>query len=154
MKGSYDDILSRIPDAPLWYDENGVPRFEPFAPHWKAEPLAQEAALVEVVCQHCLRAFMVCCSHASARAGGWRLVAEAISDNGAGLYGDPPMHTTEAERLTGMDGCRIGETMTVIPLRVLEYWRRDAGDWVRDGALERAFTLTEREAARVAAGKW
>lgn len=90
MRGSYDDILSRIPDAPLWYDENGVPRFEPFAPHWKAEPLADEAALVEVVCQHCLRAFLVCCSHASDGRGGWRRVAEAIADDGDGLYGDPP----------------------------------------------------------------
>ena len=28
MKSNYSDILSRIEEEPLWWDENGVPRFD------------------------------------------------------------------------------------------------------------------------------
>lgn len=78
MKGRYDDIVSRVADPILWYDEHGVPRYVPFASRRKADIPADEAALVEVVCQRCLRGVLVCCSGVQRRDGSRRLVVEAI----------------------------------------------------------------------------
>ena len=32
MKESYEDITSRIPESPSWYDQNGTPRYGEFSP--------------------------------------------------------------------------------------------------------------------------
>lgn len=120
MKGRYDDIVSRVADPILWYDEHGVPRYVPFASLRKADIPANEAALVEVVCQRCLRGVLVCCSGVQRRDGSRRLVVEAIRADAWGLYGDPPCHTTEAERVTGMDGSSAGESKVSIGVRVVD----------------------------------
>lgn len=36
MFARYDDILNRITDPPLWWDEHAVPRFVPFEPKYMA----------------------------------------------------------------------------------------------------------------------
>ncbi|MFS8038076.1 hypothetical protein ACI7BZ_14150 [Xanthobacter sp. AM11] len=158
MKGSYDDIMSRITDPILWYDEHGVPRYAPFAPDLKSDIYADEAALVEVVCQACRRAFLVCCSRAEAQDRRPIPVAEAIRANDDALYGDPPCHTTEIEARTGMGGCRAGETMTAIGVRVVEYWGRNlakpGSGWARDPALEVTFTHEDDFVRRQIAEKW
>lgn len=153
MKGSYDDILSRIADPVLWHDENGAPRFAPFAPALRADPVTGETALVEVACRACRRAFRVCCSRAQAVDGAASSVAQEIRAGNAALYGAPPCHTTELERATGMDGCAAGEAMPSVAVQVLEYWCRMGDAWERDGALEGPFALDEA-ARRIAAGRW
>jgi len=154
MKGSYDDIVSRIADPILWYDEHGVPRYVPFAPHLKSDIYAQEAALVEVVCQECRRSFFVCCSRAKDDNGRPSTVAERIRANDEMLYGDPPSHTTEIEQRTGMRSCMAGDSMNSIAVRVVEYWRHGAGgEWERDPALEITFTHDDYS-RRIIAEKW
>lgn len=155
MKGSYDDIVSRIADPILWYDEHGVPRYAPFAPHRKSDIYAQEAALVEVVCQACRRSFLVCCSRVEDRNGRPSTVAAQIRANDDALYHDPPCHTTEIERRTGMDGCMAGESMTTLGVRVVEYWHRTASmRWERDPALEIVFAHDDDYSRRIIAEKW
>jgi hypothetical protein len=56
---SYDDILSRIAEEPVWFDEHAVPRYCKFAPDNLANIYAGEAALAEVTCQVCKRLFRV-----------------------------------------------------------------------------------------------
>lgn len=155
MKGSYDDIVSRIADPILWYDEHGVPRYAPFTPDLKSDIYADEAALVEVVCQECRRAFFVCCSRAEDDNRRPVPVAERIRANDDRLYGDPPCHTTDIECQTGMESCRAGHTMNSIAVRVVEYWSRAATmQWGRDPALEIAFAHDNDHVRRIIAKKW
>lgn len=59
MHHCYDDILSRIPEEPIWFDEHAVPRYCEFDPKRVANAYADEVALVEVTCQSCGRLFHV-----------------------------------------------------------------------------------------------
>lgn len=132
MHQAYDDIRSRIAEAPAWWDEVGVPRYGAFSPRALADIYAEEAALAEVTCQGCGRAFAVAFSlnpyeRFAARDG--RTLADLIRAREL-HYGDPP----------NVGCCPAGPTMNSEPRRVLEYWRRDGErlglDWIRDPTLE------------------
>ena len=71
----YDDILSRIAEEPVWFDEHAVSRYCKFAPDNLANIYAGEAALAEVTCQVCKRLFRVAFSTANWRSG---TIADAI----------------------------------------------------------------------------
>jgi len=142
MHNDYEDIRSRIAEAPSWHDDNGVPRYGAFRPEAVPSIYADEAALVEIGCQACRTRFRVA-FHTSQ---GDRLMAAAMRRDtnpmaGPGLaehirgktlhYGDPP----------NMGCCPAGPTMNSDPIRVLEYWRRGTWAenhmrWVRDPSLE------------------
>jgi hypothetical protein len=121
----YQDIRSRIPEPPLWWDEFAVPRYCPFAPREAANIYAQEVVLLRIECQRCAREFDV--------AGSWSMIDEArgvrrpSADVSTLCYGDPPH----------VDCCPAGPTMNSIAIRVLEFWTRDAQhEWVRIPGLE------------------
>jgi hypothetical protein len=57
MNHHYKDILSRIPQPPLWWDESSVPRFDPFNPDDISNLYADLCILVDVECQHCWHPF-------------------------------------------------------------------------------------------------
>jgi hypothetical protein len=129
MLASYDDIRDRIPDPPLWYDENGVPRYESHHPKFCPNIYADEVILLEIECQACHERFMVqMCS------GRWRfrdgtLAWVTFKPDGclrAPHYGDPPRH----------DRC-AGDTMNCDDLRVVEFWERWPDEWQRVPELER-----------------
>ena len=113
MHLSYQDIRSRIPEPPTWFDSNGVPRYGEFEPHL-ATIYGREVALLEIACQGCEARFMV------ALVGGTPTLAEEIS-TGEVHYGDPPS--------TGC--CPAGDTMNCVDLRVVEYWRLESLRWKR-----------------------
>jgi hypothetical protein len=48
----YDDILSKIPEAPQWFDEHAVPRYCEFAPDRCADIHCAEAVLIRITCQY------------------------------------------------------------------------------------------------------
>lgn len=50
MQTNYDDIISRISEPPLWFDENAVPRYCAFSPK-ESSPYLGEIALAEIDCQ-------------------------------------------------------------------------------------------------------
>lgn len=119
MKAQYEDITSRIPEQPTWYDMNGVPRYGPFQPKACPNIYSHQIALMRIACQYCHRPFDV-----------------EIHDDGffhqLGQpkklhYGDPPIHDC------------VGDTMNCEDLAVLEVWSRDTADrleWVRLPELE------------------
>jgi len=124
MRQEYADIKSRLGE-PLWYDENGTPRYEPFQPRLCSDIYAKEAALLLIECQACGETFEVAVVRSPFSALiilgvlDSRTLAEDI-ESGSVHYGDPPAH----------DGCPAGPTMNCIDKAVLQYWRkREAAPW-------------------------
>lgn len=128
MLNSYSDIRSRLGE-PLWYDNHGVPRYEPFGPDLcSVYPVAVTLLLIE--CQSCAEKFRVSIEfhdHAFCKHGVTAFDPPTPESIANLHYGDPPIH-----------GC-VGDTMNCIDLRVLEFWRRDLShlrDWERDPTME------------------
>lgn len=116
MHHHYDDIRSRIAEAPLWWDENAVPRYCTFAPGAGADIYCDEIALVEIACQGCDTRYLVAMSHGSTRWGAKGLELHGMwtrEDVERFHYGDPP----------NAQCCAAGPTMNCIDLRVVEFWR-------------------------------
>lgn len=140
MHAEYDDIKSRIPEAPTWYDENGVPRYGDFTPYNLADIYADECVLLEIGCQGCDLTFNVAMS-SSTPSRLTDVIGHGLDEKhfafgelarriraGVLHYGDPPSH---------IETDHAGSTMNSEPRRVLEYWtRRVPGDWVREAELE------------------
>lgn len=130
MLNDYADIIERIPEPPLWWDEFGVPRYCAFDPDKVGNVYAREAVLFEIACQSCGRRFHVVRSSGKAPA-----IADAIASHEL-HYGDPP----------NVGCCAAGHTMNSVPLQVMEYWRRDQTTgfaWERDRALEVAINVED-----------
>ncbi len=141
MNESYRDIRSRIAEPPDWWDEHAVPRYGAFSPQHIADIYADECALVLIACQSCGASFPVAMSSGTstatlmaARREG-PITAEALRrysvsagiERGDIHYGDPP----------NIECCPGGPTMNCDDLRVLQFWRRENGDWHRVVELER-----------------
>ncbi len=125
MLNSYDDIRSRIPESPRWWDENGVPRYVPFTPDETADIYAQECALVLIACQACGAEFLVAFSWP--RVGFVRGECKALTpltlERVRSLhYGDPP----------NVGCCPAGPTMNCDDLRVLEFWRKGGDEFTEE----------------------
>lgn len=124
MLPDYSDIRSRITEEPVWFDSNGVPRYDPFHPDDVPDIYADEAILYLIKCQSCAEKFKV-----AAESGNWQRIkgdphlATRIKD-GRIHYGDPPRH-----------GC-VGDTMNCDDIRVLEYWRKESFEWARVAEFE------------------
>lgn len=123
MHESYTDIRSRIDAEPLWWDENAVPRYEPFTPRMLANIYWREAALMLIACQNCGHEFAVAMSASELywQNGkplfGRQRITNAIRE-GTLHYGDPP----------NIGCCGSGPTMNSVPRQILEVWRRDRAD--------------------------
>lgn len=126
MHNRYEDILKRIDEAPIWFDEFGVPRYDAFSPQRLGNIYAMEAALAEISCQGCGRLFRVALTDVFPRKG------FALSDEirlRRVHYGDPP----------NVDCCAAGPTMNSVMREILEYWYRDYEvdtNWRRDPIFE------------------
>lgn len=53
MHHHYRDILDRVTEPPVWFDEHAVPRFGQFSPDEIANIYADEAVLMLITCQAC-----------------------------------------------------------------------------------------------------
>jgi len=122
MKRYYTDIISRIPDAPEWFDENGTPRYDEFHPDLLPDIYAREACLLVVRCQACGTEFRVGMSWSQFDAviRKERSLRDRIASNEI-EYGDPP----------NMECCAAGPTMNSEPVRVLEFWESPRCEWER-----------------------
>ena len=124
----YKDLYELAGDKkPDWFDEAGVPRFKPFAPRDLNNIYANEAALVEIRCQECERTFLVALSWSSMDVMENRVALSHLVQNRQLGYGDPPFHT---------DPCLAGYCMSADVKRVVEFWNRPAGIWLRVSELE------------------
>lgn len=122
MKHYYKDILKKIAEEPAWFDEHGVPRYEPFAIDCIANIYANEVALCEIACQNCGHVFIVAISQDifEEMEYGHKLHEEIVKD-GELAYGDPP----------NVMCCLSGPTMTSEFKRVVEFWALEHSMWVR-----------------------
>jgi len=139
MKHPYRDIHEATGDRePLWYDENGVPRYCEFTPGDVPNIYADQAVLYVIQCAGCGQLFTVAvsCDSAISRydflaplaeaAREGRDLAEAIS------YGDAPYHDYPGGHGAPAGGQCAGTTMISDTVRVLEVWRRGSGrEWER-----------------------
>jgi hypothetical protein len=116
MNHCYSDILSRIKEPPLWFDENAVPRWCKFEPSKLANIYAREAALGVVRCQACHHEFHVVISCTR-----YEQQLSSLVANRQLHYGDPP----------NIGCCDVGLSMNSEFLRVLEFWSRPNFDWIR-----------------------
>jgi hypothetical protein len=129
MHQPYKDILKRL-GRPLWWDEHGTPRYDPFEPRLCSNIYAAEAVLLEIECPGCGRRFEVAGSLDSIDASLRQVTLAGCIEAGTIHYGDAPWH------LRGGTQC-AGTTMYCIDRRVLQYWTRDVLNWVRDERYER-----------------
>ena len=120
MKQSYPDIIALSATPPNWYDVNGTPRYATHHPEFCPDIYADIVALIYVECQSCGRQFavQVHSGHGARFAGGDVLRLE---------YGDPPSHEDDGNG----GSCVAGDTMTAIPMHLIEYWVRTHGNWQR-----------------------
>ncbi len=131
MNIPYTDIRKRIDDPILWFDENAVPRYDPFHPRL-INTYADEAVLYQIACQDCGTRFMVAESDGSIK----RMLAKRsvmkhdyLADDIRGKrlhYGDPP----------NIGCCPAGPTMNSEFIGIIEYWVCKDFEWQRDPTLE------------------
>lgn len=119
MRYHYADIRERIAEQPKWWDEHGVPRYCEFAPNRTANIYADEAALIEIECQHCGASFLVAWT-------GERITHGVNQDGTTWVKDSPPFdpQTYEYGDPPNAGCCDIGACMSSIPRRVVEFWRR------------------------------
>ena len=131
----YDDILKRIGEPPKWWCA-GVPRYDDFKPN-ALNVYATAALLVEGKCQGCQKLFLV------GVAGGVPGLIDPEGTKVGSWQDDPPHHHSDP---THEDPRCVGNTMQLIPLRIVEaWWRapvrgRPHGNWTRLSHLERAMS--------------
>lgn len=151
MHASYEDIIEAAGGkAPLWWDQNGVPRFRAHHPRLSSNIYANEVVLLRIACQRCHLEQLVQMTWSSMDSVRWSIhdewaalrkgalytapkslhtLADSVRD-GTIHYGDPPHHDDQGEF------CHAGCTMNVWDLRIEEFWTRKDWDWERVPALE------------------
>lgn len=112
MLANYEDIKKRIKTEPIWYDSNGVPRYEKFHPDLCPNIYSHEVFLLLIACQDCGKRFLV------------EMNSQIFSDqrfNGKKdpmpHYGDPPRHSC------------VGDTMNCDDIEIRELWRQKNMTW-------------------------
>jgi hypothetical protein len=126
MNRDYRDLTYRLGE-PLWWDDQCVPRYDPFTPD-SLGVYDCLAGLLEIQCQVCPKTFKVAVSYQS-----YCLAELWNRSQGIGTfwslptlwhYGDPPAHLSP----TGSP-C-VGETMNCRDLQVLEFWaKKEPAEW-------------------------
>ncbi|MHB1852933.1 MAG: hypothetical protein ACYCU6_12290, partial [Acidimicrobiales bacterium] len=125
MLPSYADIRALTDAEPVWYGDNGVPRYAPFHPRLLGV-YDKIAVLAEIKCQSCAALLLVGRGtplHTfHVPLGQIEVVQHSLEKLARGfVFGDPPRH-----------GCPgAGETMGCIERRIVEAWERVDLGWVR-----------------------
>lgn len=99
----------------MWWDEYGVPRYQPFAPWDQARIYSDEVAVLRVQCAGCRREFNVAVSTCPVLPSLQRML-----DDGLLHYGCPPNV-----------GCCRGAALQSSALFVAQFWRRSGLKWCR-----------------------
>lgn len=150
MLRDYRDITSRL-GQPLWFDSNGVPRYDKFHPDL-CGIYDDYVAYIELGCQGCSKTFMVSVERRKFRM--WPKVEknelpEPPNEIGSFHYGDPPRHdipnpTVEDVYRGGWSLHCSGVTMNSFPIRIVEFWEKNKNfHWERTPDLEFVFPLKE-----------
>ena len=131
MLPRYDDIRALTDAEPMWFTEDGVPRYAPFTPSMLGI-YDTIAALAVVRCHSCGANIHVGIGRPRYRftttPGGDAFVDEFSPQRLVAVWGpgDPPRH----------DCPGAGETMTADVVGFLQVWERRADEWARCSELE------------------
>ncbi len=109
VKPYYQDILDAAHRPPVWWDMNGVPRFEACSPDFRSNIYSTQICLIKAACQACGTVFC-----GSVENGGGKEDLRRTCD-GLGLeniYKDPPQN----------ECCSSGYSMNSETREVLEFW--------------------------------
>lgn len=121
MHLKFEDITDRIAEDPRWWLES-VPRYCDFAPN-QVDVYANEAALLLIEGQSPAGLFEVAVFSPSRR---FRFGIRAhLLTYGDIFVGDPPNYKG-----------RASPTMQTHTIKILQYWKRDDFEWVRDDSWE------------------
>lgn len=123
MKHYLADIIERISDPILWWDEGAIPRYCEFHPSQISDIYSDEVALLLIACQYCGTEFKVVLSRSTfdRHINHMSFLANDIKNNRI-TYGDPP----------NINCCAPGPTMSAHEITVLEYWQRNSHhEWHR-----------------------
>lgn len=124
MKASYLDIRNKISEEPIWYDENGVPRYDKFLPDLSPNIYADEVILIEIACQDCKQRFLVEMNWDKMRkifdrhSKSFSISIQQYLKSNERLnhspihYGDPPIHFC------------VGDTENCYDLRIVEFYKK------------------------------
>lgn len=141
MHSCYHEILD-VMGEPIWWTEDGVPRYIPFAPEEAGNLYAYEVALIEIACQACDHRFHVCIS--STRMDKALKDRVTVRDRIAGLDTPRrpgmllPSRSVYCDDPPNINCCAPGPTMTATPVMVEQVWLRSHDEgWVRAPELER-----------------
>ena len=121
MLTDYSDITDKLGE-PLWWDENGVPRYFDFSPY-VCGVYNKYVALMTVECQCCGKPFKVVTSLNSHRTVSYPDPSKEDPEEAAGgfLYGDPPRHDYFMKDcikgINSISGC-TGDSMQTIPVAI------------------------------------
>ncbi|NIN00505.1 MAG: hypothetical protein GTO24_21205 [candidate division Zixibacteria bacterium] len=127
MRENYEDIKSRIKEAPSWYDANGTPRYGDFRPDRCPNIYSSQVGLFLISCQRCNEQFRV-----EMHADLWG--RDFSRPPSKWHYGDPPIHEC------------VGDTMNSIPLAVLEFWTRELLEgWTRREEFEGVIDKSQKD---------
>jgi len=136
MKPCYYDILRCTDKPPIWWDERGVPRFEPFVPNLHASPHSRECVLFNVSCQCCYALYVVCMSSHRKSVLREQILVKELN------YGDPPFACFTGnsdtqflkEKNPALQKCGMGYATTAEPENIIGFWERlsSSGEWVED----------------------
>jgi len=125
MLPSYRDITTRIAEPPTFFDDNGVPRYEPFTPELLGV-YDDFALLAKIACQSCGRQFLVGCGWPRFNVFQDPIIERTLANLVRGFdYGDPPRHSTPDNNRCA------GETMSSDLVRIVEAWERTGLNWSR-----------------------
>ena len=111
MKQEYSDITKKL-GKPVWWDEAGCPRYEPFQPCMANDFYAEEVALLRIACQNCQTEYLVSVSSGIKDSRAFRERPLPLA------YGDPPRSC-----------CGAGATMTSETLEIVELWVFENSRW-------------------------
>lgn len=120
MKADYADIKALTHKEPVWYDQDGVPRYAKFRPEMCPDIYASEVVLMKIQCQPCGKPFLVE-MHWNSHRDRPAISAEIKKGNIGYLeYGDPPRHGISDE---GNIYCHAGDTMLCEEMEIVEFWQ-------------------------------
>lgn len=126
MNQHYPDLIDKLGE-PMWWDEEGVPRYLPFTTSLLNDIYSDQAVLMKIACQGCGREFLVAKSLSvmdRVMNPHWKPLEDRVKDKSI-HYGDPP----------NIGCCAAGPTMNCEDLAVIEFWKRKHKEYVGDDGI-------------------
>jgi hypothetical protein len=153
MHRNYEDIIQRAGD-PLWYDDQGVPRYEAFKPGM-CDVYAGFVAYLRIHCQECLEELKVATSVDAGIVDVDLPIKPPLPPTSRVIQiGKPKEHTTnDPWQYVGdfnygdpPDHHCTGDSMGSVPMEIVEFWKRnlETQEWVRDSNYEFKLPKFER----------